>query len=180
VEIVQDDIFHLKGRFPGPQHTPYEGGTFQVDVIIPETYPFKPPIIKFDTNVYHPNISSQTGVICLDILKDAWSPALSIKAAIVSVQALLSSPEPLDPQDAQVANHYLTNRQGFNETAKFWTEVYATDKGQISVVDEYEGVDPEKFGRICTMGFPKKDVIRTLKMCNGEEETTITMLLDGS
>jgi len=48
--------------------------------------------------VWHPNISSQTGAICLDILKDQWSPALTIKTALLSLQALLSAPEPSDPQ----------------------------------------------------------------------------------
>ena len=51
----------------------------------------------------HPNISSQSGAICLDILKDQWSPALTLKTALLSIQALLSAPEPDDPQDAVVA-----------------------------------------------------------------------------
>jgi ubiquitin-conjugating enzyme (huntingtin interacting protein 2) len=67
--------------------------------------------MKFDTRIWHPNISSQTGAICLDILKNEWSPALSIRTALLSLQALLCSPEPGilpfiipdDPQDAVVA-----------------------------------------------------------------------------
>ena len=55
------------------------------------------------SNWRHPNISSQSGAICLDILKDQWSPALTLKTALVSIQALLSAPEPDDPQDAVVA-----------------------------------------------------------------------------
>lgn len=55
----------------------------------------------------HPNISSQSGAICLDILKDQWSPALSLKTALLSLQALLSSPVPDDPQDAVVAQQVL-------------------------------------------------------------------------
>lgn len=51
----------------------------------------------------HPNISSQNGAICLDILKDQWSPALTLKTALLSLQALLSAPAPNDPQDAVVA-----------------------------------------------------------------------------
>lgn len=55
----------------------------------------------------HPNISSQSGAICLDILKDQWSPALTLKTALVSIQALLSAPEPKDPQDAVVAEQVI-------------------------------------------------------------------------
>jgi ubiquitin-conjugating enzyme (huntingtin interacting protein 2) len=76
---------------------------FNIDVTIPKQYPFEPPKMKFTTKIWHPNISSQTGAICLDILKDQWSPALTIKTALLSLQALMCSPEPSDPQDAEVA-----------------------------------------------------------------------------
>jgi ubiquitin-conjugating enzyme (huntingtin interacting protein 2) len=68
-----------------------------VDIIIPPDYPFKPPKMKFDTKIWHPNISSQTGAICLDILKNEWTPALTIRTALISLQALLCAPEPDDP-----------------------------------------------------------------------------------
>ncbi|KAG0351764.1 hypothetical protein BGZ54_003110 [Gamsiella multidivaricata] len=115
----------MKGRFPGPEGTPYEGGMFQVDIVLSDTYPFQPPKVKFDTKIYHPNISSQTGVICLDILKNQWSPVLTISSTLLSVQSLLCTPEPNDPQDAQVASQYLNDYPIFLETARFWTECYA-------------------------------------------------------
>ena len=55
-----EDLTHLKGSFKGPPGTPYEGGTFQIDVRLASDYPFKPPIMKFDTKIWHPNVSSQT------------------------------------------------------------------------------------------------------------------------
>ena len=55
-----EDLTHLKGRFRGPPGTPYEGGTYVVDIRIPNEYPFKPPVMKFDTKLWHPNVSSQT------------------------------------------------------------------------------------------------------------------------
>lgn len=55
-----DDLTHLKGSFKGPPGTPYEGGNYVIDVKIPNDYPFKPPIMKFDTKLWHPNVSSQT------------------------------------------------------------------------------------------------------------------------
>lgn len=75
--------------------------------------------------VWHPNVSSVTGAICLDILKDQWSPALTMKTAMLSLQALLCSPEPNDPQDAVVATMYKERHAEFVSTARFWTESYA-------------------------------------------------------
>jgi len=124
-ELVDEDLTHWKCTFKGPEYTPYDEGIFQLDVVVKEGYPFIPPMIKFDTPVYHPNISSQTGVICLDVLKDQWTPALSIRSALLSIQSLLCTPEPDDPQDAQVASHYKEDRENFNHTARFWTKTYA-------------------------------------------------------
>lgn len=63
-----------------------------------DQYPFVPPKMRFRSKVWHPNVSSANGAICLDILKDQWSPALTLKTALLSLQALLSSPQPDDPQ----------------------------------------------------------------------------------
>lgn len=55
-----DDLTHLKGQFKGPPDTPYEGGTYVIDIKIPSEYPFRPPVMRFETKIYHPNVSSQT------------------------------------------------------------------------------------------------------------------------
>ncbi|KAL8945776.1 MAG: hypothetical protein Q9222_007730 [Ikaeria aurantiellina] len=120
-----DDLTHLKGSFKGPPGTPYEGGTYTIDVRIPSDYPFKPPIMKFDTKMWHPNVSSQTGAICLDTLSSAWSPVLTIKSALLSLQSLLSTPEPKDPQDAEVAGMLIRNPKEFERVAQEWAVKYA-------------------------------------------------------
>ncbi|EPQ54899.1 hypothetical protein GLOTRDRAFT_139354 [Gloeophyllum trabeum ATCC 11539] len=125
LDLVDESPFHLKGSFPGPEGTPYEGGRFEVDIRIPDSYPFQPLKMKFITKVYHPNVSSASGAICLDILKDQWSPVLTLKSTLISLQSLLCSPEPDDPQDAEVAKHYMTSRSSFEETARYWTHIYA-------------------------------------------------------
>jgi len=81
--------------------------------------------MKFITKVYHPNISSTSGAISLNILGKEWSPALTLRTTLISLQVLLSSPKPDDPQDAEVAKHYTTSKQGFDETARYWTHLYA-------------------------------------------------------
>ncbi|RZC17414.1 Ubiquitin-conjugating enzyme E2 27 isoform B [Glycine soja] len=125
-----DNLVLLIGTIPGPVGTPYEGGIFQIDITLPDGYPFEPPKMKFKTKVWHPNISSQSGAICLDILKDQWSPALTLKTALLSVQALLSAPQPDDPQDAVVAQQYLKDYQTFVNTARYWTESFAKESSR--------------------------------------------------
>ncbi|KAI9830732.1 MAG: Ubiquitin-conjugating enzyme E2 1 [Sarea resinae] len=120
-----DDLTHLKGSFKGPPGTPYEGGTYHVDIKIPSEYPFRPPIMRFETKLWHPNVSSQTGAICLDTLSSAWSPVLTIKSALLSLQSLLSTPEPKDPQDAEVAGMLMRNPKEFDRVAREWAAQYA-------------------------------------------------------
>jgi len=123
--IREDDLTHLKGKFKGPPDTPYEGGTFIVDIKIPTEYPFRAPTMKFDTKLWHPNVSSVTGAICLDTLSTAWSPVLTMKSALISLQSLLSTPEPKDPQDAEVAGQLLKNPKEFEHKAREWAVKFA-------------------------------------------------------
>lgn len=177
--VSETDIHHLKGAFWGPPETPYEGGRFVVDIEVPMEYPFKPPKMKFDTKVYHPNISSVTGAICLDILKNAWSPVITLKSALISLQALFQSPEPNDPQDAEVAQHYLKDRDSFNKTAALWTSLYAGANGgnaagasgdsaagaQAEQIDEAQlyGIDPELVAEFEAQGFPRQRIVEALR-----------------
>lgn len=67
-ETIGDSLTNLKGSFPGPPGTPYEGGTFEVSITIPNEYPFKPPVMKFTTKIWHPNVSSQTVSLTVESL----------------------------------------------------------------------------------------------------------------
>ncbi|KAL1130879.1 hypothetical protein AAG570_012120, partial [Ranatra chinensis] len=125
VELVGDSYTELKGEIGGPPDTPYEGGVYLLEIKIPETYPFNPPIVRFITKIWHPNISSVTGAICLDILKDQWAAAMTLRTVLLSLQALMASPEPDDPQDAVVAKQYKENQELFRHTARYWTTAYA-------------------------------------------------------
>ena len=74
---VGDDLFVWQATIMGPSDSPYAGGVFFLTIHFPTDYPFKPPKIAFTTRIYHPNINAN-GAICLDILRDQWSPALTI------------------------------------------------------------------------------------------------------
>ncbi|XP_059055272.1 ubiquitin-conjugating enzyme E2-22 kDa [Achroia grisella] len=125
LELIENRWTELKGEIGGPPDTPYQGGTFTLEIKVPETYPFNPPKIRFLTKIWHPNVSSVTGAICLDILKDQWAAALTLRTVLLSIQALLASAEPNDPQDAVVARQYRETPHMFQMTAMHWTNIYA-------------------------------------------------------
>ena len=196
---------HLKGTFLGPEGTPYDGGVFEVDIVVPQGYPFTALKMKVSellclhwsvksvlslfyaqsvyafSDVFHVDqfitkvrwrfigriavpfrvftflnwfysisdlpseyiltergdlsrYSERSGhihhLICplywketsaSYSIKDAWTPVLTLRSTLVSLQSLLCSPEPKDPQDAEVAKHYLSDRPGFDSTAHYWT-----------------------------------------------------------
>ena len=172
------DLSHLQASFPGPPDTPYEGGNYVVDIKIPNEYPFRPPVMRFTTKLWHPNVSSQTGAICLDTIGSAWSPVLTIKSALLSLQSLLSTPEPKDPQDAEVASMLMKNPEQFQQVAREWavkhagapkvttwtanlpTKAAPKPKAQLSKeeaarleVAKYQGYNKDLIDRFVHMGF---------------------------
>ncbi|XP_035912420.1 ubiquitin-conjugating enzyme E2-22 kDa [Anopheles stephensi] len=159
LEMVNDNFTELRGEIAGPPDTPYEGGKFVLEITVPETYPFNPPKVKFMTKIWHPNISSVTGAICLDILKDNWAAAMTLRTVLLSLQALLAAAEPDDPQDAVVATQYKDNHEMFILTAKHWTNVYAGGPFANTDFDQ-------KVQRLRDMGIPEYDARAALSRHN--------------
>ncbi|KRT84109.1 Ubiquitin-conjugating enzyme [Oryctes borbonicus] len=169
VELVNDNYTELKGEIAGPPDTPYEGGNFVLEIRVPETYPFNPPKVRFITRIWHPNISSVTGAICLDILKDQWAAAMTLRTVLLSLQALLSAAEPDDPQDAVVAKQFKENIDMFQMTARHWTNVYA---GGPHVNTEFN----EKIKRLQDMGVDEHQARVALSSYNWDLERATEQL----
>ena len=125
VRLLDSSMFHLEAEIAGPPDTPYANGRYRLDIRIPDRYPFVPPSVRFVTRIWHPNISSQTGVICLDILKDKWAAAMTIRSVLLSIQILLEDAQANNPQDAVVAGQFKRNLKLFNQTAAFWNAAFA-------------------------------------------------------
>lgn len=123
--VQGDDMFHWQATIMGPGESPYAGGVFLVSIHFPPDYPFKPPKVNFQTKVYHPNINSN-GAICLDILKEQWSPALTVSKVLLSICSLLTDPNPDDPLVPEIANIYKQDRAKYEDTARSWTQKYAS------------------------------------------------------
>lgn len=119
-----EDMFRWEGFIMGPHESPYQGGVFKLQIQFPVDYPFKPPHIQFLTKIYHPNINA-AGLICLDILKQQWSPALTISKVLLSITSLLTDPNPDDPFVPEIAHLYKTNKAKYEEEARIWTNRFA-------------------------------------------------------
>jgi ubiquitin-conjugating enzyme E2 D/E len=123
--LIDNDLYNWDATIIGPEKTPYEGGVFKLAITFPNDYPFKPPKIKFITRIYHPNINKY-GSICLDILKNNWSPALTICKTLLSISSLLSDPNPNDPLDPTAADLYIKDKEQYFATARAYTLQHAT------------------------------------------------------
>lgn len=122
--LDENNIFHWQGTIIGPEGSPYEGGIFYLRIDFSNDYPFKPPKIIFVTKIYHCNINS-SGSICLDILKDQWSPALTISKVLLSICSLMNEPNPDDPLVQDIASLYKSNKMEHDMRAKMFTLEYA-------------------------------------------------------
>ncbi|PVF95068.1 hypothetical protein CPB86DRAFT_776389 [Serendipita vermifera] len=105
----------------GPADTPFEDGTFKLVLTFEESYPNKPPHVKFLSRMFHPNVYA-TGELCLDILQNRWSPTYDVSAILTSIQSLLHDPNPNSPANAEAAALYRDNMKEYVRRVKLTVE----------------------------------------------------------
>ncbi|CAN7046034.1 unnamed protein product [Brassica oleracea var. botrytis] len=106
--LDSNNLFKWNAMIQGPEGTPYAGGMFSIDIKFPKNYPFTAPKFTFKTQIYHPNINSE-GSICLNILKDKWSPPLTVEKVLLSMTSLLADPNPDDPLVGEIGELFKSN-----------------------------------------------------------------------
>lgn len=82
------------------------------------------------------------GAICLDTLGTGWSPVGTIKMALISLRMLLESPNPKDPQDAEVAKMMMERPNEFAQKAHDWAVKYAGAPRQEMLTHNYHKAAP--------------------------------------
>ena len=101
----------------------WEGGIYKFSINIPKQYPHKPPKVRCETQIYHPNINMD-GAVCLNILRDDWKPILTVNAVILGLIFLFIEPNPEDP-----LNHDASELMR-NDLSAFESEVRRSLRGE--------------------------------------------------
>ncbi|UJR25343.1 hypothetical protein I4U23_006693 [Adineta vaga] len=109
-----DNLFVWNAIICGPEESIYESGVFQLQILFPEDYPLRPPQVRFINKVFHPNVWWEDGRICVDILKDGWTPSYDVLAILHSIRLLLIDPNPLSPANLEAALLFRDNRVEYN------------------------------------------------------------------
>ncbi|CAL8085869.1 unnamed protein product [Calicophoron daubneyi] len=115
---------HCLAGIEGPPQSPYQGGFFYVHILVPDSYPIRPPVIRFLTRILHPNISFH-GDVGMDCIQHNWSLALTLEKLLISVQSLLTDPYTRVCMEPVVGELYTKNIVRFEELAKLWTWKFA-------------------------------------------------------
>ncbi|KAI0256522.1 ubiquitin-conjugating enzyme/RWD-like protein [Lactifluus subvellereus] len=98
------NLFEWIGTIEGPAGTYYCGMSFKIAIHFPPNYPYVPPVIKFESPCFHPNVDIASGAICLDILQDKWSAVYSVQTILLSLQSLLGEPNNASPLNTDASN----------------------------------------------------------------------------
>ncbi|CAF1416467.1 unnamed protein product [Adineta steineri] len=167
-----NDYKHWEVIIKGPVDTPYENGVFALDMRFPANYPLNPPIVKFKTKIYHPNISSK-GEICLDILHTASYASNTLNTVLLSIVVLLSDPNTDDFLVPEAALLYQENRTEYNRKAKEWTRKYA-----MAVEDPVEAQEDLNDGHHSTDAIMKMN-ISSLSSDQIEQEVVSVQSVEG-
>ena len=113
----EDNLFVWDCVILGPEDSPWEGGCFKLTMNFTNNYPKEPPSVIMNTKVFHPNFYND-GRICLDILKNQWSPIFDVHSLLISIQSLLTDPNPNSPANAEAAALYRDNIQLYYKKVK--------------------------------------------------------------
>jgi ubiquitin-protein ligase len=117
VSCSEETLNHWTATITGATETPYDGLIYKLQIEFPSNYPFSPPKIKFTNGMFHPNVDA-AGDICLDILKDKWTPVLNVTKALLSILAIMAEPNPSSALNMEAATLYTSNMTEYKAKVK--------------------------------------------------------------
>jgi len=115
--LTDSNLFLWNASIIGPDDSPWEGGIYSLRLQFPESYPSKPPRVRFTCEMWHPNVYSD-GTLCLDIVQDNWSPIYTVASILTSIQSLLTDPNPASPANPEAAKMFTENPKEYRKRVR--------------------------------------------------------------
>ncbi|EDK47003.1 ubiquitin-conjugating enzyme E2 2 [Lodderomyces elongisporus NRRL YB-4239] len=134
---LPDNVMKWNAVIIGPLETPFEDGTFRLLLQFDEQYPNKPPLVKFISEIFHPNVYA-SGELCLDILQNRWSPTYDVLSILTSIQSLLNDPNIQSPANVEAANLYRDHRSQYVKRVRETVETSWNDESSDEEDSEEE------------------------------------------
>lgn len=128
---LEEDMLTWTAVIIGPPNTAYENGTFSLLLTFDEGYPSHPPEVTFISEMFHPNIYPN-GDLCLDILKNRWSPSYDVLGVLLSIQSLLNDPNIKSPANIEAAKMFEEDIEEYNNRVKKTVELSWVDIEKLS------------------------------------------------
>ncbi|KAF4422225.1 ubiquitin-- ligase [Fusarium acutatum] len=169
------DLTHLEASLPIPPDTPYFGGTYTINVLVPDDYPFAKPSMKLNQKIYHPNVNRETGEIAPGAL-GSWEPTNTMKSTLAIIAKLLQHPDPRYPlnEEADLQSREIPSL--FKERAQEWAVKYAGAPAAETDSASYGGYNRNLIDQFVVLGYDKDAVVKAFEYVgidrnNGEDYT---------
>jgi len=123
------DLYHWRCDILGPAGTPYAGGCFELELTLPDDYPFGSPAARFVTRILHPNIDRETGAVSVSVLGNGpdslWTPSFKVITLVVALVSLLNEPNFDSPVAPDLAHLHRDNPSEYERTVLGFTQKHA-------------------------------------------------------
>ncbi|KAF5707711.1 ubiquitin-conjugating enzyme E2-24 [Fusarium globosum] len=170
-----DDLAHLEAPLSIPPDTPFFGGTYTINVLVPDDYPFAKPSMRFNQMIYHPNVNPYTGEIALGAL-GSWDPTNTMKATLATIAKLLQHPDSRYPLNSEADLQSRETPSLFKERAQEWAVKYAGAPATETDSASYGGYNRNLINQFVALGYDKDAVVKAFEYVgidrnNGEDYT---------
>jgi ubiquitin-conjugating enzyme E2 H len=126
VQIIRNEISEFYIKFHGPFGTPYQGGIWKILVKLPDDYPYKPPYVRFSNKIFHPNIEETSGIVCLDVINQTWTPMYDLTNVFDTfLPQLLTHPNAMDPLNSDAGILCIQRPEEFEKIVKSYVRQFA-------------------------------------------------------